>query len=426
MNAFITTLATFLLLSAASATAETNSSATNKPSGFVHSPLPFMTVSAVNEGEPVIREYWDMDGQWITEALTAEGRLRVSTYRIEDDQLQLISTSVKDAMSEPLRFRGDDNPQRQMFDDKAKGVVLVRTGQGMGSGLVIDKRGLVLTNRHVVANSPVVHVLFYAPELEDGHTLPVLAQVIAVSKIADLALLQLQEIPVELQVIDIDETATIDIGDPAYAIGHPFGLEWTITSGTVSQIRNDYDWDHKFAKHHADVIQIQTPINPGNSGGPLFNSDGEVVGINTFQMSPGLASGLNFAVSVKDVREFLDLALAGELNSEDVYDWLDANLEESLALEAAGFLGRAMKCDFDSNGQAELWRYDWDNDGHWDFLKMDIDEDGMLEIYMDDGNRDGIFETMYFDKDLDGQPDYVFFGGGDGEISISAKYLNYE
>jgi Trypsin-like peptidase domain len=96
----------------------------------------------------------------------------------------------------------------------------------------------------------------------------------------------------------------IAVGADVNAIGHPENLRWSYTKGIISQIRNGFAWsDESKIKHHADVIQTQTPINPGNSGGPLLSDDGKLIGVNTFVNTAG--TSLNFAVSTTGVRRFL-------------------------------------------------------------------------------------------------------------------------
>ena len=95
----------------------------------------------------------------------------------------------------------------------------------------------------------------------------------------------------------------VNVGETAFAIGHPGELIWSFNSGMVSQLRQDYKWKYKDSNHFADVIQIQVPINPGNSGGPLFNKNKKLIGVNTFTAE---GENLNFAISVNDMIEFLN------------------------------------------------------------------------------------------------------------------------
>ena len=91
-------------------------------------------------------------------------------------------------------------------------------------------------------------------------------------------------------------------GETSYAIGHPNELLWSFTSGMVSSVRPDYNWQYKGSKHRANVIQTEASINPGNSGGPLFNKRKELIGVNTFTTD---GENLNFAIAVNDVVDFI-------------------------------------------------------------------------------------------------------------------------
>ena len=186
------------------------------------------------------------------------------------------------------------------------GVVLIATNDALGSGSVIRSDGLVLTNLHVVGKNSTVAV-FFKPRREgdqisknDGH----LGTVIRRDEIADLALVQVSDLPTPLKVIALANMTDVSIGSDVHAIGHPTGEAWSYTKGIVSQIRRDYQWAAEDGvKHKASVIQTQTPINPGNSGGPLLTDAGGLIGVNSFKEG---GEGLNFAVSVEDVRFLLN------------------------------------------------------------------------------------------------------------------------
>ena len=387
----------------------------------------FMGISNIPQG--IINEYWNENNEWIVEKLINENEIEITTFMVEDDILKEISSTKKSTENSGnnIVFRSGNNTQKKIFKKCASSVVYISTNKSLGSGIIVYENGLVLTNRHVVANSPVVRIYYYGKVDVNGDKIPFLAEVVAVDKTRDLALLQPFKTPDSLNVVSLDDTSIIEIGDEVYAIGHPMGLDWTITSGLVSKIREDYEWSSKFTQHKADVIQTQTPINPGNSGGPLFNNKGTLIGINSFQKSSYGNIGLNFAVSVKEAKVFFEKAILGtERYPEDVFDWKPLADSEKIQLMTEGFQGFVMKCDFDSDGIYELWRYDWNRDGDWDYMKMDSDEDGFTEITLEDSNGDNVFETMYFDINMDNTPEYMFYGGGSGEGSINVKYLNYQ
>jgi hypothetical protein len=192
-----------------------------------------------------------------------------------------------------------------LYSKLAPGVVLIATKDGLGSGSVISSKGLVLTNLHVVGDSPDVTVVF-KPVVEgatitsaDAHR----GTVIRRDQLADLALVQVAAPPANLTTIPLGHLGDVAVGSDVHAIGHPTGEAWSYTKGIVSQVRKNYSWEvGDGLKHTASVIQTQTPINPGNSGGPLLTDKGALVGVNSFKSQ---GEGLNFAVSVDDVRLLL-------------------------------------------------------------------------------------------------------------------------
>ena len=184
---------------------------------------------------------------------------------------------------------------------------LIVTDDGMGSGVLIEQSGLILTNWHVVGNNKQVGVVFkpkvegQAPKKADIRR----GQVVRFDQIADLALVKVSEVPAGIEPMPLGEMSEVAVGNDVHAIGHPTGEAWTYTKGFVSQIRNDYKWSggQQQVAHQANVIQTQTPINPGNSGGPLISAEGRLVGINSFKSS---GEALNFAVAVNDVKRFVE------------------------------------------------------------------------------------------------------------------------
>jgi S1-C subfamily serine protease len=160
----------------------------------------------------------------------------------------------------------------------------------LGSGFVYDKLGRIITNNHVVGNAKIVDVTFV-----DGNRYT--AKVIGSDIYSDIAVLQIIEnITQPLNPLVIGNSSNVVIGDPVIAIGNPFGLSDTMTTGIVSQIGRLLPASGA-GFSIPDVIQTDAPINPGNSGGPLLNMQGQVVGINTAITSDtGTFSGIAFAI----------------------------------------------------------------------------------------------------------------------------------
>jgi S1-C subfamily serine protease len=129
-------------------------------------------------------------------------------------------------------------------------------------------------------------------------------RVVKYDEISDLALVKVSEIPTGRTPVRLGDASEVAVGMDVHAIGHPTGEAWTYTTGVISQYRQAYQWQAggDSIKHKADVIQTQTPINPGNSGGPLLSDSGNLIGVNSFKSE---GEGLNFAVSVDEVRKFI-------------------------------------------------------------------------------------------------------------------------
>jgi S1-C subfamily serine protease len=164
-----------------------------------------------------------------------------------------------------------------------------------GSGVIVDgKRGLVITNFHVVQEAQAVEV-----GLKDGRKLP--AQPVALAPKLDLAILHIDA--KDLPQLDLGDSSKLDVGDYVVAIGNPFGLGQTVTSGIVSATSRPL-----VANDPRRFIQTDAPINPGNSGGPLIDLDGTVVGINSALFSPNGGEGnvgIGFAIPSNVVKKLL-------------------------------------------------------------------------------------------------------------------------
>jgi S1-C subfamily serine protease len=170
-----------------------------------------------------------------------------------------------------------------------------RFGECIGSGFVIDLDGHVLTNNHVSRAADTLLVT-----LADDHTVP--AEVVGADPGSDLAVLKIDVPAEELRVAELGESATLQVGQRAIAIGNPFGLERTITTGVISSLRRTLPRDDSDFQL-AELIQTDAAINPGNSGGPLLDSQGKVIGVNTaIFSSSGTNSGVGFAIPVDIVR----------------------------------------------------------------------------------------------------------------------------
>ncbi len=181
-----------------------------------------------------------------------------------------------------------------------------RQGQATGSGIVIDGNGTILTNYHVVENAIKVTV-----SIEKGKTVD--AQVVGKDPSNDLAVLRIHPDGLALHPLTLGESNGVQVGDPVLAIGNPFDLERTLTTGVISALQRQITAPNGFTIDN--VLQTDAPINPGNSGGPLLDASGRVIGINS-QIetggSGGGSVGIGFAVPIDTAKsEIAELEKGG-------------------------------------------------------------------------------------------------------------------
>ena len=235
----------------------------------------------------------------------------------------------------------------------------------MGSGFVYSDDGYIITNNHVVDNAGKVTITFL-----DGESY--IAKIIGTDADLDIAVLKVEIGSTYLQPIPIGDSSHLKVGEPIAAIGNPFGLSGSMTSGIISQIGRLLPQDSGYSI--PDVIQTDAAINPGNSGGPLLNMKGEVVGMNTaIQSATGEFTGVGFAVPSNTIKKVVpvlirdgifhhpwmgisgsdvdpDLAKIRELNSSKGF--LIASVIEGSPAEAAGLQGITITKEIDGREYA--------------------------------------------------------------------------
>ncbi len=236
-----------------------------------------------------------------------------------------------------------------------------RQQEGSGSGFIIREDGYVVTNHHVIKDATEIVV-----RLTDDGTY--VAEVIGSDPKTDLALLKLKDSPSDLPTVPLGDSDSLQIGEWVMAIGNPYGLEHTVTVGIVSAKKR-----YLGTGSYDDFIQTDASINPGNSGGPLFNTAGEVVGINT-AIIPG-GQGLGFAVPVNMAKAVLpqllktgrvqrallgvniqkiDPALAKKFGMERAHGALVSSVMEGSAAEEAGIVKGDIILRFDGREIKEM------------------------------------------------------------------------
>ncbi|MEC4893151.1 MAG: trypsin-like peptidase domain-containing protein [Oscillatoria sp. PMC 1051.18] len=206
--------------------------------------------------------------------------------------LCLVTTPIAASATEPIilaQFSGEEQASIEVYRNASPAVVTIQAGSGSGSGSIISSEGLVITNYHVVRGVRGGQVRV---RTADGKSYS--GSVLAADARNDLALLRLSG-GANFPTLRLANESNIQVGQKVYAIGSPFGLSGTFTTGTLSRIAPNGD------------LQTDAAINPGNSGGPLLNSRGEVIGVNKAILSPGGRGniGIGFATSATEVERFL-------------------------------------------------------------------------------------------------------------------------
>lgn len=214
-------------------------------------------------------------------------RVRPSASRIYDEDGFSPEESISVAVYEAVN--------RSVVNITAKSVkterlILTEHSEGTGSGAIIDHEGHILTNYHVVTGAKEINVTLY-----DGKSYT--ASMIGADPLNDLAVIQIENTEGELFPVTFGDSRVLRVGMRVFALGNPFGLERTLTTGIISSLNRSLqihgNWKIK------SIIQIDAAINPGSSGGPLLDSHGRLIGINTaIATTSGQSSGVGFAIPV--------------------------------------------------------------------------------------------------------------------------------
>ena len=248
----------------------------------------------------------------------------------------------------------------EIFEKSEPGVVRVNVQRGesedvtggIGSGFVFDKKGHIITNAHVVKNASKVVVTFL-----DGRSYN--AEIIGVDEYTDLAVIKVNADLALLHPLSIGDSSNLKVGEQIAAIGNPFGLSGSMTSGIISQLGRLLPSGSGYSI--PDVIQTDAAINPGNSGGPLLNMRGGMVGINTaIQSTTGSNTGVGFAIPSQTVAKIvptliekgeykhpwigisgrdIDPDMANVLNLKDAIGFLVITVVEDSPAFSAGLIG---------------------------------------------------------------------------------------
>ena len=224
-------------------------------------------------GERIYRNYvWKADPPRV---VTVAGKL--SDWEKSNIELFLAaSPSVVSITTEQMRL----NPV----------IGVAEVAQGAGSGFIWDEAGHVVTNYHVIEGARMVYVQLHAGD-------PIPARVVGGARQYDVAVVKLSDVPAGLRPLPVGTSKALHVGQATYAIGNPFGLQRTLTTGIVSALERRLPTAQ--GREVRGVIQTDAAINPGNSGGPLLNSSGQLIGVNTAILSEsGASAGIGFAIPV--------------------------------------------------------------------------------------------------------------------------------
>ncbi|HEY1855160.1 MAG TPA: trypsin-like peptidase domain-containing protein [Solirubrobacterales bacterium] len=208
------------------------------------------------------------------------------------------------------------NVINRIYREDGGGVAFIESqeaeGVASGSGIVLDSEGHVLTNNHVVEGANQIAVKLES----EGEAYP--ATVVGTEPNSDLALLRVEAPAAKLHPLKLGDSSKLEVGDAVVAIGNPFDLERTVTSGIVSALQREIQAPNGTTIEN--VIQTDAAINPGNSGGPLINAEGEVIGINSQIETGGEGSdgnvGIGFAIPIDTAKEEIDRLEAGGSGSQ--------------------------------------------------------------------------------------------------------------
>jgi putative serine protease PepD len=221
------------------------------------------------------------------------------------------STAATGTQTPTMRTISSDASPSNIYANAKDAVTFIVSdlpeGQATGTGFVVTKDGYIVTNDHVVDNATSVKVMLGTSKQQHDAT------VVGVDPSRDLALLKI-DAGNNLKTLSLGDSSKVGVGDSTYAIGNPFGLDSTLTTGIVSALNRDIQ-----APDGATIsgaLQTDAAINPGNSGGPLLDSAGQVIGVNSQIATGGNGNGnvgIGFAIPANTVKDFVAQAKTGKL-----------------------------------------------------------------------------------------------------------------
>ena len=254
-------------------------------------------------------------------ASVAVGLLCLTVLPASADDLKPVRVDLERALpqqalerlfdSPPLVFRGSPPRGAEVYRERVNGVVLIASTNTVGTGVLVSRRGDIITNEHIVRDAHKARgeewvAVWFKPSngVRPEKSNFLLAKIRQRNQRRDLAHIQLAQLMPQTATVIPLASMMPNVGQEVFTIGHPKTYLWSFSQGVVAQIRPDYEWTYQDGiSRSATTIQTQAPVNPGNSGGPLLNEEGAVVGIVAGSATE--TEGVHFAVSVQHVRELL-------------------------------------------------------------------------------------------------------------------------
>ena len=271
-----------------------------------------------------------------TQAAEVVAQVKPALYSQEATaEVQVEQSSAPPLQSQAQSYAQDlQTALVNLYQTANPSVVFIINGQGSGSGFVYDSSGLIVTNNHVVAGSQQVEVVFSSGER-------LLGEIIGSDEDSDLAVLQLEALPVGVNPLPLADSDTVQVGQIVAAIGNPFGEQGSMSMGIISNVGRSLESQPSNMDMGSyslpEVVQTDAPINPGNSGGPLLNLNGEVIGVNTAIITgSGSSSGVGFAIPAKAIQRIVPVLIS---EGEYTYAYMGVAFDNEISLDDLSIYG---------------------------------------------------------------------------------------
>jgi len=368
---------------------------------------------------------------WEKSAATVRGFVSPS-----DPTVEFIARAEKAVLAFWLDLINDPyqtSPGAQAFENAVDSVVYVITDNGTGIGLIIDERGLILTDWHVVKEAKTIAAVFRPKSIADiGKNLIVTANVFMANPGNDIAVLHLPHPPANRNPVAFGDVSKVHVSDQVFSIGLPTPEAWVYSDTTVTEINTTISWSEEYSKRvrhtqiHTQPMVIHAQTVSGSPGGPILNKRGDVIGVAAFY-DPETSQ--SYAIPADTITSFLDVLPSPRAeNIPDITSWAAETLTtwrrngilKQFDTNDDGVIDR-IGIDSDQNKYVDAWIIDEDQDGVPDYIARDADKNGRHEKTAHDKDGDGTYETHSFDHNNDSTPDVIGTDiDGDGIVDVLA------